>query len=253
MHYYDFKDNWSEFLPLLMDDDVKKVINYILDDIYHATINGIYTEQYKISKEFKDFVKSITNIEERREIIDSKPWGYYIPFLDMESEEEILDWEYLTNPDFSDKNRIEHYFYYHNCNFIVLLIYVLCIKRWPEHRWKLCSGVGHWWVMREDDPNTIYDFLWQYISKEDPSIFNDPEMKKFDHPYECLTMYLETANPRLSLEEIQKKLKWEDIQRYVEIKEAFSWIPDYATNVEEHYALQNEAIYYTISETINSV
>lgn len=79
------------------------------------------------------------------------------------------------------------------CELVVLLIYVLCIKKWPEHRWKL-SLVGY-------DPNTIYDFLWQYVSNENPSAFKDRNMMKFDHPYECLATHLEHINRRLSIEQ----------------------------------------------------
>lgn len=184
MEYYDFRKNWQEiFVPLLQDERIERVINYV----EHEILCAIDTEYYAYDENFRDQILSLTK-EQGISLIHSKCWGKFSTVLDKSDEEEMEYYSKISKNEFDDPKILDHYFLTHNCEKVVLLIWSLCSLAWPEDTWILCYGIGHWWVQKQGNSNIIYDFLWNYVYNEEVEVFNC-EYKKFYHPYQCISMY----------------------------------------------------------------
>lgn len=251
--FYDFKSHWDEFIPLLEDLRTQKAVNYILDHIIDINIprKSSTDDFYRYTPEFANLIHNLDDRNEQRKLVNAKGWGKFSicenpenvseEYRDMLMEE-LNDYRMVAQDIYDDPKTLEHYFLYHNCETIVLLILTLCKLRWPEYEWLLCSGNYHWWVMRKDDPYTIYDFLWQYISKAHPTDFVAKDLKRFEHPYNCIDMYMNVPNILgLSENEIrnalindyqEKSITYgsydynleDDLQDYLNAKYAFDWV-----------------------------
>ena len=190
MRYYDFKGNWQTiFVPILDNERVKLAKRYIMKDIISFLTLETIHDMYRWKEDFPEEFKKLTN-DEQLNAIDKLAWGKFSPcenpedFLDDLPEHDRLleEWKSISSDEYDDPNKLEHYFYYHQCQIIATFIWTLCKSVWPDREWVICDNQQHAWVIDKNDPEVIYDFLYQYVAKSDADDRNMPNVKMSSHP-----------------------------------------------------------------------
>ena len=182
MKYYDFKGNWqSIFVPILDNERVKLAKRYIMIDIISFLTEETVHDMYRWRKDFPEQLKKL-NKEEQLNIIDKLAWGKFYPCENLDDDQMLEEWNAISSDEYDDPNKLEHYFYYHQCQIIATFIWTLCKSVWPNKEWVICDNQQHAWVIDENDPEVIYDFLFQYVAKADVEDRNMTNVKMSSHP-----------------------------------------------------------------------
>jgi hypothetical protein len=242
MSYYDFKKNWNLFIPTLSHPNFLSVKKFLLRHILTQKIpneeTGYDDTFYRWDMNFARDINSLQSEDEKLELIDRYAWGKFSPcekITDRTSSEyiddlleELKDWEFVSGDNFNDSNLLEHYFLYHECYALSLLIYTLCKLTFPEKSWIICEGSGHVWVMERDNHEIIYDFLYQYVSNASIEDFHlDRKVRRFGHPFDFYAQLMiggdvddiKISN-ELLFEKIERSWEYEDT---IEFKKSFEW------------------------------